>query len=286
MAAPIRYVEMEGIDRVKWDRLIHASSNGTPYALSAYLDFAASKWGGLVEGDYEHVMPLPYAKKHGICFIHQPQYIAQLGLIGPDITPERLRSFLEAIPSRFRYIDFSLNPSNLIPLPGFPLRQRNNYVLDLNKDIESLRAQYRENHLRNLKRAAKYGLIFRTGLCKPDSLNRFANGLRSERIDSMIYGVEAKDGQLLASCVLVRFKVRLYYVAVDNHPNGRTLGASHMLIDGIIEHFSHQPLVLDFEGSDVSSLAFFYSGFGARLEPYAALKWNRLPFWLKWFIKD
>jgi hypothetical protein len=41
-------------------------------------------------------------------------------------------------------------------------------------------------------------------------------------------------------------------------------------------------MLLDFEGSDIPNLAFFYSSFGAVNQAYPALKINRLPFYLKW----
>ena len=49
-----------------------------------------------------------------------------------------------------------------------------------------------------------------------------------------------------------------------------------------IKDHAGQQRVLDFEGSDVRSLAFFYSSFGAVEEKYAAIKWNRMPWWLRW----
>jgi hypothetical protein len=44
-------------------------------------------------------------------------------------------------------------------------------------------------------------------------------------------------------------------------------------------------MVLDFEGSDIRNLAFFYSSFGAKEENFAGVKLNRLPFYLKWMKK-
>jgi hypothetical protein len=38
----------------------------------------------------------------------------------------------------------------------------------------------------------------------------------------------------------------------------------------------------DFEGSDIPSLAFFYSSFGAVEEKYSAVKLNKLPALVKW----
>jgi hypothetical protein len=60
------------------------------------------------------------------------------------------------------------------------------------------------------------------------------------------------------------------------------LGASHLLVDSFIKDHAARNLTLDFEGSDVQTLAFFYSCFGAVEEKYTALKLNRLPWLLKW----
>jgi len=72
---------------------------------------------------------------------------------------------------------------------------------------------------------------------------------------------------------------------VGNHPDGKTIGASHYLIDRFIADYAGQNLILDFEGSDISSLAFFYSSFGAKEEKYSAIKLNKLPWYIKW-MKD
>ena len=41
-------------------------------------------------------------------------------------------------------------------------------------------------------------------------------------------------------------------------------------------------LILDFEGSDIETLALFYNGFGAVKENYPIVRWNRLPWWMRW----
>jgi hypothetical protein len=91
--------------------------------------------------------------------------------------------------------------------------------------------------------------------------------------------------KVLASCAFLFSHGRAYYILVGNHPNGRTLGASHTLIDGFIKDHAEQNLLLDFEGSDIRNLAFFYSSFGAAEEKYSAIKRNKLPWYVKW-MKD
>ena len=71
----------------------------------------------------------------------------------------------------------------------------------------------------------------------------------------------------------------------DYHPDGRTSGASHLMIDYFIQEHAGQDLILDFEGSSISSLAFFYKSFGGQLEKFAGIKLNRLPAISKLFGK-
>ena len=99
------------------------------------------------------------------------------------------------------------------------------------------------------------------------------------------YGVYTAAGMLVSSCVFFFFKNRVYYILVGNHPDGKTIGASHLLIAAFIKDHAGQNLVLDFEGSDIRNLAFFYSSFGALEEKYAGIKMNRLPKFLQLFKK-
>jgi hypothetical protein len=98
------------------------------------------------------------------------------------------------------------------------------------------------------------------------------------------YGISLNN-ELVASCVFFFSHGRSYYILVGNHPNGKTIGASHMLIDAFIKDHAGEKNILDFEGSDIRNLAFFYNSFGAENEIYPALKINRLPFYLKWLKK-
>ena len=99
------------------------------------------------------------------------------------------------------------------------------------------------------------------------------------------YGIMSANNELVASCIFIYSHNRAYYILVGNHPDGRTVGASHYLIDAFIKDHAERNMLLDFEGSDIRNLAFFYSSFGAREENYAAIKLNRLPFYLKWLKK-
>ena len=294
----IRYLAHNDINRDQWDNCIRQAENGLIYGYSWYLDTTAGNWDGLVSGDYEAVMPLPLRKKFSIRYIYQPFLTAQLGVFGKRVTKELVESFLSQIPERFRLLEFPLNYRNVYSLPAHGYYLRMNYVLDLQKDYSFIHSAYRENIRRNVKKSLQYGCIIKTNIPVSEivKLNQlFQNGLtkeEGERFTTLTaqlvesgqcktYGVLSKNDELLAGAVFLFSHNRAYYILVGNHPNGKTLGASHLLIDNFIKDHAGQHLLLDFEGSDIQSLAFFYTSFGAREEPYGAIRLNRLPFWAR-----
>jgi hypothetical protein len=304
MKGNIQYLTHQQINKQQWDRCIDKASNGLIYAYSYYLDTMADNWDALVLNDYEAVIPLPWRKKYGVHYLYQAAFVAQLGLFGNNITADVLFDFFQAIPKKFRYWDFSLNHQNLFVLKEYPLYQRSNFVLPLNKPYEALFEQYRENIKRNIKKAKSYGcyvkkridveLIIERAKLQTQQSETAEKDFKNiallykqlqQQSKAVTYGIFSQQDELLASCALFFSHNRAYYILVGNHPNGRTLGASHALIDAFIKDYAGQNLLLDFEGSDLRNLAFFYSSFGAAEENYAAIRLNRLPWWIRWMKK-
>ena len=301
----INYLTYQQIDKVKWDDCIRNSSNGLIYAYYFYLDCMAKNWEALVLNDYEAVMPLTWNKKYNIYYLYQPPFTACLGIFGAQVTAETVHDFLKAVPAKFKYWDIYFNPGNFFKLHDFNLYERKNYVLNLNNSYENLYAAYNDNIKRNLKKSEKLNLSINKNIAVADVIKlskEQASAFSSvEEIDfihfetlyqilyqkekATTYGVVTKEGQLLATAVFFFSHNRAYYILVGNHPNGKTLGASHTLIDAFIKDHAGENLLLDFEGSDISSLAFFYSSFGAVEEKYSAVKLNRLPAPIKWLKK-
>jgi hypothetical protein len=300
----IQYLTHQQIDKQKWDACIDNAPNGLVYAYSFYLDRMAKHWDAVILNDYEAIMPLTWNKKYGIYYLYQPFLAAQLGLFGKNINAELLEVFLKAIPGKFKYWDFNLNHNNVFSTNTFDLFQRSNFILPLSNPYETLRAEYRENIRRNIKKSEQLGFSVQKDFAAEKVIELALLQMRqqgkesTENVDrfrklyqhlyqkkmATTYGIFLKE-ELLASCVFFFSHNRAYYILVGNHPNGKTIGASHALIDAFIKDHAGKDIILDFEGSDIPNLAFFYSSFGAIEEKYAAIKMNRLPFYLKWMKK-
>lgn len=298
----IRYITRTELDTVKWDRCLDESPYGLLYARSFYLDAMAIHWDALILGDYEAVMPLTWNKKYGIHYLYQPAFTPMLGVFAKEITPSLVRSFFDALPRKFRLTEISLNSHNDLRGSNISGFMRKNYLLDLSVPLPEIKAAYRESHRRNLRKAVQLGCLVKQDVpvkeiialsklsaapVRDEDYRRFeqlftlseAKGVVSTR------GVYGPQQQLLASAVFFKDGRRAYYILVGNDPAGKTVGASHLLIDSFISDHAGQPLLLDFEGSDIKSLAFFYEGFGAKPEWYPAVRINKLPFYLKWLKK-
>ena len=298
----ISYIHQEEIDKQKWDACISNADNELIYPYSFYLDTMAANWDALVLNDYQAVMPLTWKKKFGFHYLYQPAFTASLGVFGNQLSEELVNQFIQAIPKKFRLVDISLNHGNIFNIPSNFTSARNNYILSLNKDYASLFSDYKENIRRNIKRAKQVGCTIKKdiaiieviGLSKPN-LQQLTNITDSDYNNfetvyqhlyqqgkATTYGVYSPNQELVASCAYFFSHQRAYYILVGNHPNSKTMGASHYMIDQFISDHAGQDLILDFEGSDIRNLAYFYSGFGAGLEIYPYLKINRLPFWIHW----
>ena len=59
-------------------------------------------------------------------------------------------------------------------------------------------------------------------------------GYQARSGQAISYGIFSARHQLLSSCVFFFSHARAYYILVGNHADGRTLGASHALIDAFI----------------------------------------------------
>ena len=303
MSSAIRYLRHDDIDPDKWDECVRNAANGLIYGYSFYLDHLADHWDGLVLGDYEAVLALPWRKKYGIYYLYQPAFTVSSGIYGNNLTKELIDQFTNAIPAKFKLVEINYNSRNLLgEITDYP-KLLVNYALRLHLPYEQLYRNYRQNLKRNLKRATDAGCAVKTDIPVTEVMrltNLYLGSiitiheedlLRFEKLYQLLrkqgkaisYGVFSGGGELLASCVFFFSHNRAYYILVGNHPLGKTLGASHYLIDRFIADHEGKDLVLDFEGSDIKSLAFFYESFGARLEFIPAIRINRLPWYARLF---
>ena len=284
----ITYLIHEKIDKTRWDDCVAHAVNGVVYAWSWYLDEVHPGWEALVEVDgdnYKSIMPLTCKKKYGINYLCKPFFVQQLGVFSRmPLTAETVRAFLSSIPRRFRLVEIRLNENNPVNPPLKGVVPHRNHLLDLSRNYNDLLSGYNENTKRNLKKSLKCGLQFMEGVSAREVIRLFRNDRGSTinhwgdaeyaRLASLtdialassnafVYGIKTSDNDdIICGAILMYSHHRLTFLFSGNSSRGKEVQAMTFLLDQVIQKFSGQSIVLDFEGSDDDDLARFYHGFG------------------------
>lgn len=305
MDAPLkpRLLSRAEINESAWNRCVEQAPVSLAYACTWYLDaLCDSAWSGLVAGDYDAVMPLVPRRKYGISYLYQPYFCQQLGLFGdPQLQP----GFLAAIAQHFRYADIQLHTGTLPTDPAFTARPT--YWLPLRESYETLRAGYNKDARKNLRRLEEqYGhclleetldfdgivALYRDAYGKLNPLitaahyHRLTLALRAAARQGALesYRLNTPEGKTLAAGIFLRSREHFHYILGGPLERGNTNGV-HGLIDAFIRLHAGSGMTLDFEGSEIPSVAYFYSKFGAEPVPYYRWRMNRLPRLLRWAKK-
>lgn len=301
----IRFLQRKQIDTLKWDSCVERATNGNAYGLSWYLDESSRSWGGLVEGDYQSVMPLIWNRKlFGVSQVYQPYFCQQLGIYSQsDITDRRLRDFLSAIPLHFKFLEVQLNEKTLVPEgTGYSVNKKFNCVLSLDQPYEKLILNYSKSLKRSLAKAVRNGLSLTDSLQPETLIDQYrdhqgpkiqalnaeviemARGIiRSalERDRGFLVGVNDINGSLVAGAFFLKSHGRIVNLIPSTTGEGRKLNAMHFLLDSVVQQCAGQSRLLDFEGSTVPSIARFFRSFGCEEIPFCQIRRDRLPSWIK-----
>jgi hypothetical protein len=304
----IEYIKHNKLNFKKWDDCIRNSVNGNLYAFSWYLNIVSNNWDALIMNNYEAVMPLTHSKKYRIPFLIQPYFAQQLGVFSTHgVTPEIVKTFIDAIPNTFKYILINLNKYNQLSLIPANHKVNHNFELDLIFPHEQLIKKYSENTRRNIAKTKESGLIVTSNTC---SVNDFVDllkknvGVKVENLPQNKYddiqkiisytlqgrfgeiiSVYNKENELLAAVFFVFSHKKAIYLFAASTEEGKKERAMFLLVDEFIKKYAEKNLILDFEGSNIEGLARFYHGFGATDCEYLSIKINHLPFPLKLFKK-
>jgi hypothetical protein len=179
---------------------------------------------------------------------------------------------------------------------------RTNLLLPLNKTYEELRDAYRDNTRREVAKALSLGCSCKENVpvhdicmiamqqmsARKDAHRKGLNDL--EKIYSKLYekkqavnwGLFDPAGNLIAGALFFFSHERAYYILAANKPESRQYKSAHCILDHFIRSHAGTSCTLDFEGSDLPNLSFFYRSFGALPEFYPFYRRDRLPSILKW----
>lgn len=292
----IDIIPSHNIDQQKWNNCILHSSSPLVYACTYYLDHMTDNWSGIILNDYEAVMPVPWRKKYGIQYSYEVPFVQQLGFF--SAVEQEDVFFLDQLVSFFKYGDYNFNYQNKLLF----LKSRTNFIIDLSCNYLAVKANYKDDLLNNLNKAARQSFIYTTAdHAEAIDLYRALYASRMPDIREPDYNnfkalcdflqtqnkvitrkVVSSNNELLAIALLLNDGRRLYNIANSTTTLGRKTEANHFLFDEIFKEFAVSNLIFDFEGSDIPGVKIFYEKFGAVNQPYYRLHFNKLPGLIKW----
>ena len=278
----ILHLKHTDIDKHRWDEAIDNASFPSIYALSWYLDVVSPNWEALVADDYSFVFPLTVKQKLTMNYLAVPPFCQQLGLFSTQIIDEKiLYEFLQAIPKKFVRKDVLLNHSNSLLKEA---KAKDNYVWR-SKSYPKAQQNYSTQIKRNLKKALANTLRVDQNIPANLIIDLFKNekGKSIKKIDYSVleklclecqkcsslhtFGVY-ENFDLVSGAIFFSYNKRWYLIMLASNDKGKELAGSTLLIDSVIQQLSTQNISLDFEGSNIPSLARFYKGFGSENEAY------------------
>ncbi len=276
------HLPRKAIDSRAWDETIMGAKLPLPYALSWYLDITTGKkWSGLVNGNYDSVMPLPSPVK-GI--LMQPAFSQQLGIFGANLTPGIVQNFVKAIPSPivFARLHFNEYCTPFLTKSSFFAR-RANLILPLKPPYHEIRQAYHPSLKRqlnktqgklNLENSHNYPAFLEFYLRNNSKKFSLSSGQKRKlgklceamirRSCAQIFQVKDSRGEIVAMDLVWTGASRLIHLFPASSSEGRQAGAMHFLIDALIRQYAERQVVFDFEGSLIPGIARFYRTFGAK----------------------
>ncbi len=294
----IQLLSSSSIDASRWDYLVSSSSNGRFYALSSYLSSMCERWSGIVLDDYKAVIPLPWKKKWGIRYVYTPPFMQQLGLIGDASAFNE--EVLASLTQFAGYGDYLWNSgAPLISIAPVQLVPKVNYVLDLSINYSEIIKGYSNSLKRYLKQARSNKLVCKDipiidaielyqqlyhermpHISQKDfvAFKEFCSKSPATYCKVLAKAVYNANGEVLATALFVQDQHRIYNIMPSTLLEGRKFFPMHYLLDECFKTHAGQPLLFDFEGSDIPGVKSFYEQFGGTDEGYYHWHFNHLPW--------
>ncbi len=303
-SSTIQFLSNHQIDKQRWDECMYASPHGLIYGHSFYLDNMAAGWSALVGDNYDWVLPLVQRKKFGIKYLYQPPFTQQLGIFARSGVEVPFETILADLQHRYSFWEVNWNYGSPVQMIKSPVHcnPATNFFILLGSGYQAISEGYHKDLIKNLKRSRQFDLHYQSS----DDFTKLVSIYREYYQQKMPH-VSATDyhnfselcacanenklllcrevvndaGELLAASIMLNDGKRIYNMMNTITTGGRRVEANHFLLDSIIKEFAGQPLLFDFEGSDLPGVKSFYENFGGTNQPYFSLQYNSLP----WFIK-
>ena len=268
----IKYIKHEDIDKTKWNSCVHFATNGNVFGYKWFLDNTTEEWDGLVEGDYESVMPLPFRlnwlkNKQ----VYQPSVVRELGIYSINaLSKKRIETFFDNIPTEFKTIQMRLNEQVKFPEgQGFNTQKLENHQLYLGETYEELADKFDRDLLLKLEEAEKIRLLPSNQL-KPEKIAEFYknHAPKTQETEETFHalqrimwnalhrgwgsasGVLDENKELCAVNFFIYSHGKVLSLCAAESPTGKAKNALAFSFNMLLRSHAGRPSILDFNGQN------------------------------------
>jgi hypothetical protein len=278
----ITFLHNSKIDTLKWNALLDAETTDSVFGYTWYLNAVDPNWQAIIVNDYESVFPVCSSSKLSVQALENPVFTPQLGVYGNKNYSKAITIYLNKLYKLIRLTSAQKLEFN----PKQTISNKTKQVLVMQGNYDVLQDGYSSSHKRSIKKAIntisledsddvvafintikynlKYEVFNDTNL---HTLQRLINTALA-RNEGFIVNAYTTDYQLAAAACFITQGNELLFLKGVAMPIGRNLGAMHLLFDSVINTYCNTHQLLDFGGSNTTSLAQFNKGFGAMEVPY------------------
>lgn len=292
----IKIVKRIDINDKKWNEKICASPSFNKYVLTPYLD-SVCYWDALIFNDYEWILPLPNNTKWMLKYVYMPPAIQFLDIYGTQKAPiDMYNDFLIFLKKHFFKIDIALQVNTDFKVQGYKIMQRKHQILNLNQPYSAIRSLFSNSHQRNIKKAEKQELIFTKSDFNEEVksvLSHFYTSKKLRKInqlssyfrlldelilnkDAKIYVVKNKHHQIQNVSIFTFINQKYVNFNSINTIDGTKNGAMFFGLNEFIKENCNKDLILDFEGSNLSSIRKRNIGFGGEDKYYYHFSFQKI----------
>lgn len=282
----IKRVKYKDIDFVKYSRCIENSEQRKYSATNDFLDICSHKnWEVLVYKDYEAVLPVPFVKKFGIKFVHNPMLCQQLGIFSSIDSTTINDLFLNFLMDNYLVKVYNFNDINKFSVD---LKLRKNYII-FSDAYENVFARYSpkrkrklrldeeksvEINIRDISSAEAKDFVKKNflGANKPKDIDLFMK-IFDKMYELNLIKFSAFYFKNLITNIIVTYQDEKTVVLLGtfNNKGFVKLSGASLLIDNAIKN-NIKTKSFDFEGSELPNVEEFFRGFRPALKKYPVIE--------------
>lgn len=286
------WVNRKEIDKKKWDDLVLKTEGASIYVLSFYLDAVAEDWEAYIAEDFSFAVPVAVVRKGGLKRVYPALFQRYIDVIG-DVSKLDLHQFEHEILKRYKKGSLNSKTPLIASLTG------DEFIYQaVEKEDFKLKTQAK----RMLQRFSKAAYTIREENVNTEELSQFIAKELSKKLP--IYATKSvlflfdlikkaeENGQLYkiglfhkeelkGGLIGLKFNNRLLYLKGTSTEESQKEGAMYALMNHFIHHgFAHN-CAIDFGGSRVEGIRFFFTRFNGKDQIYYHYAWDNSPWYYK-----